>query len=127
MEKEMQLKIPRGRRNFDLDFGCPVQATLDVIGGKWKGKILFHLGTKTRRFNELRRLLPDTTHRMLTLQLRELERDGVVLRTSYAEMPPRVEYQLTELGGSLRPIVLLMRRWGEDYMRKALKARARAS
>lgn len=97
-------------------YGCSVEATLDVIGGKWKGVILFHLLDGMKRFNELRRLLPGITQRMLTLQLRELERDGVVHRTVYAEVPPRVEYTLTPFGASLKPILLLMRDWGSEYI-----------
>jgi DNA-binding HxlR family transcriptional regulator len=93
-----------------------VEATLDVIGGKWKGVILFHLLDGTMRFNALRRLLPDVTPRMLTLQLRELEGDGVILRTVYAEVPPRVEYSLTPFGASLRPVLLMMREWGVEYL-----------
>lgn len=97
-------------------YGCPVEATLGVMGGKWKGVILFHLLTETRRFNELQRLMPDITHRMLTLQLRELEKDGVVHREVYKEVPPKVEYSLTAFGQTLKPIILLMRDWGEKYI-----------
>ncbi|MFK7693126.1 winged helix-turn-helix transcriptional regulator [Paenibacillus sp. HJGM_3] len=95
--------------------GCPVEATLEVIGGKWKGIILYHLLSETRRFNEFRRLMPDITQRMLTLQLRELENDGVIHREVYKEVPPRVEYSLTEFGHTLEPIINLMRDWGERY------------
>ena len=102
-------------RNYDIDDVCPVEAAFDVIGGKWKGVILFHLLTKTIRFGEFRRLLPGVTQRMLTLQLRELERDGVVHREVYREVPPRVEYSLTELGKSLRPVITAMRAWGAQH------------
>lgn len=95
---------------------CPVETTLSVIGGKWKPLILFYLLQGTKRFNELRRLLPPITQQMLTLQLRELERDGVVQRKVYAEVPPRVEYSLTEAGRSLEPILLLMNEWGQQYI-----------
>lgn len=105
------------KRSYDCEYGCSVEATLDVIGGKWKGVILFHLLDGTMRFNALRRLLPDVTPRMLTLQLRELEEDGVILRTVYAEVPPRVEYCLTPFGASLRPL-LLMREWGPSTLRQ---------
>jgi DNA-binding HxlR family transcriptional regulator len=104
------------KRSYDSQYGCSVEVTLDVIGGKWKGVILFHLLSGTRRFNELRRLLPDVTQRMLTLQLRELEEDGVVYRHVYAEVPPKVEYSLTPFGKSLEGILLLMRDWGDAYM-----------
>ncbi|MGP1908396.1 winged helix-turn-helix transcriptional regulator [Metabacillus sp. JX24] len=96
-------------------YGCPVEATLDVIGGKWKGVILFHLLSGTKRFNEFRRLMPEITQRMLTLQLRELEKDGVVHREIFKEVPPKVEYSLTDFGLTLEPIIHLMRDWGERY------------
>ncbi|MED4241006.1 winged helix-turn-helix transcriptional regulator [Priestia megaterium] len=95
--------------------GCPVETTLDVIGGKWKGIILYHLIDGKKRFNEFRRLYPGITQRMLTLQLRELERDGIVHREIYKEIPPKVEYSLTEFGRSLEPIILLMKDWGEKH------------
>ncbi len=98
--------------------GCPVEATLEVIGGKWKGVILYHLLSGTKRFNEFRRLMPDITQRMLTLQLRELEKDGVVHREVYKEVPPKVAYTLTEFGYTLEPIIMLMRDWGEKYNSK---------
>ena len=111
------------QRAFDCNFGCPVEATLEVIGGKWKGIILFHLLEEKRRFNEFRRLMPGVTQRMLTLQLRELERDGVVTRAVYPEVPPRVEYGLTAFGESLRPIIALMRDWGQEFRDTVLKTR----
>lgn len=92
-----------------------MEATLEVIGGKWKGVILYHLISGTKRFNEFRRLMPDITQRMLTLQLRELEKDGIVHREIYREVPPKVEYSLTEFGHTLEPIIMLMRDWGERY------------
>jgi len=98
--------------------GCPVEVTLEVVGGKWKGVILFYLLEGTKRFNELRRLLPDVTQRMLTLQLRELERDRIVQRKIYPEIPPKVEYSLTEFGKSLKPIIFTMREWGLQYRAK---------
>lgn len=97
-------------------YGCAVEATADIIGGKWKAVILYYLFQSPKRFNELRRLLPEVTQRMLTLQLRELEQDGIVHREIYKEVPPRVEYSLTEFGTSLGPIIIQMLDWGEQYM-----------
>ncbi|MBE5103406.1 winged helix-turn-helix transcriptional regulator [Priestia aryabhattai] len=104
--------------------GCPVETTLDVIGGKWKGIILYHLIDGKKRFNEFRRLYPGITQRMLTLQLRELERDGIVHREIYKEIPPKVEYSLTEFGRSLEPIILLMKDWGEKHKNRINDVRA---
>jgi DNA-binding HxlR family transcriptional regulator len=94
---------------------CPVEATLDVIGGRWKALILYHLRDRPRRFNELRRLIPAVTQRMLTAHLRELERDGVVHREVFAVVPPRVDYSLTAVGQTLSPILAAMAEWGERY------------
>jgi DNA-binding HxlR family transcriptional regulator len=102
---------------------CPVEVTLGVLGGKWKPMILFYLLQGTCRFSELRRLLPDVTQQMLTTHLRELEAHGVVHRQVYAQVPPKVEYSLTELGRSLAPLLDLMAQWGEKYT-KATKATA---
>jgi DNA-binding HxlR family transcriptional regulator len=109
---------PTRRRRSATRTGCSVEATLSVIGGVWKPVILFHLLRGKLRFNALCRLTPSATPRMITLQLRELEADGVVRRTVYPEVPPRVEYELTELGQSLEPLLLAMRTWGRDYQAK---------
>ena len=93
--------------------GCAVEATLSVIGGVWKPVLVFHLLNGKLRFNALCRVTPSATPRMITLQLRELEADGVVKRTVFPEVPPKVEYELTELGQSLAPVLLSMRDWGE--------------
>jgi len=94
---------------------CPVKLTASIIGGKWKPPLLFYLDGKTRRFCELQRLIPGLTKKMLTQHLRELERDGIVHRKVYAEVPPRVEYSLTRHGESLKPILKLMSAWGNRH------------
>ena len=93
--------------------GCAVEATLSVIGGVWKPVLVFHLLAGKLRFNALCRVIPSATARMITLQLRELEADGIVKRTVFPEIPPKVEYELTALGQSLAPVLLSMRDWGE--------------
>lgn len=100
---------------MDSRSGCAVETTLSVIGGLWKPLILFHLLDDKKRFMELTRLMPRATHRMLTLQLRELEADGVVARRIFAEVPPRVEYSLTDFGRTLAPLLGSLREWGELY------------
>ncbi len=101
------------------EYGCSVEATLDVIGGKWKGVILYHLLQETQRFGELQRLMAGITRRMLTLSLRELEEAGIVHREVYKQVPPKVEYSLTEYGRSLEPVISSLRAWGETYMKKS--------
>ncbi len=98
------------------EYDSPVEATMDVIGGKWKPLILYHLMQGTLRFNELRRTMPGSvTQRMLTKHLRELEAAGIVHREVYAQVPPKVEYSLTELGRSLQPVLDAMLAWGMHY------------
>lgn len=96
---------------------CPVSATLELIGGKYKGLILWHLSEGILRFSELQKRIPNATAKMLTQQLRELESSELITRTVYPVIPPRVEYSLTELGKSLMPILAAMRDWGADYLR----------
>ncbi|SFA75745.1 transcriptional regulator, HxlR family [Cohnella sp. OV330] len=98
--------------------GCPVETTLDVIGGKWKGLLLYQLIEGPKRFGEFRRIYPGITQFMLTLQLRELERDGIIHREVYKQVPPKVEYSLTEFGRTLESIILSMRNWGDTYKDK---------
>ena len=88
---------------------------MEIIGGKWKGVILYHLLERTYRFGELKRVMPGITQRMLTKQLRELETDGIIHRKVYAEVPPKVEYSLTAVGESLRDVMMLMRDWGRKH------------
>ena len=95
---------------------CPVETTLSLIGGKYKALILWHLSAGTLRFSQLQKAVT-ATPRMLTLQLRELENDGLISRTVYPEVPPRVEYAMTDLGRSLMPILTAIRDWGAEYLR----------
>ncbi len=97
---------------------CPVEATLDMIGGKYKSLILWHLSERSLRFSELRKVIRAATPKMLTQQLRELEAHNLIHREVFAVIPPKVEYSLTELGRSLLPILVAMRDWGSDYLRK---------
>tara|TARA_B100001123_G_C15134439_1_gene956741 strand:+ start:541 stop:894 length:354 start_codon:yes stop_codon:yes gene_type:complete len=104
-------------KNFNCSPGCVVEAALALIGGKWKGVILYHLfEEEVLRFNELRRRLPNITQRMLTTQLRELEADGFVERKVYPEVPPKVEYRLSEHGKTLGPIIRELKIWGDQHV-----------
>ena len=100
---------------------CPVAATLEVVGGKWKTIILYHLNENVRRFAELKRLLPGISQKVLTQQLRELEHSGIVLRKVYAQVPPKVEYSLTEYGQTLRPVLEALSRWGAEHERRTIR------
>lgn len=95
---------------------CPVEATLDLIGGKYKALILWRLSEGTLRFSELRRLIKGATPKTLTQQLRELESQKLILRKVFPVVPPKVEYSLTDLGKSLMPVLTAMRDWGADYL-----------
>ncbi|APD86688.1 transcriptional regulator [Alteromonas sp. Mex14] len=103
------------KENDAVQYVCGVAVSLEIIGGKWKGVILWHLCHKTLRFSQLRRRLQGVTQKMLTQQLRELERDGLVNRKVYAEVPPRVEYSLTDLGRTLEPTLRQLCDWGRTY------------
>ena len=94
---------------------CPVNTTLDIIGGKWKALIIYHLINGTQRFNSLQRSMTGITQRMLTLQLRELEADGLSHRKAYPVVPPKVEYSLTAFGRTLLPVIDAMHAWGTAY------------
>ncbi len=108
-------------KKYSWKTGCDVEATLSVMGGRWKSAILCNLLIERQRFGELCRKIPNATQRMVTLQLRELEADGVIARHVYSEVPPRVEYELTEFGRSLEPVLAAMRDWGAAFktMRRA--------
>ena len=101
---------------MDKQYMCPVEALVDVIGGKWKLPILSLLFQSTQRYGKLRQQLPGVTERVLTIQLRELEQAGIVLRTVYPDVPLKVEYSLTELGLSLEPVLKVMLTWSEQYL-----------
>ncbi|MEM1382467.1 MAG: helix-turn-helix domain-containing protein [Pseudomonadota bacterium] len=94
---------------------CPIEAALDVIGGKWKASLLFSVSEETRRFSALLRLFPKISQRTLTNQLRELEADGLIHRKVYAQVPPKVEYSLTDRGRDLVPALVSLATWGTAY------------
>lgn len=100
----------------DCKYACPVEATLGVIGGKWKPLILWHLKGEVLRYNTLQQTLPGISPKMLTKQLRELEEDGIVKREMYPEIPPRVEYSLTDFGRTIIPVLEALAEWGFEYM-----------
>jgi len=104
--------------HVQCSFICPIEAAAEVIGGKWKARILFQLQGGTKRFNELKRRLPGVTQRMLTKQLRELEADQIVFRNIFPEIPPKVEYSLTEFGQTLTPSLKALQEWGLEYLDK---------
>lgn len=101
---------------------CPVEVTLNILSGKWKGLILYRLLGGKKRFGELKKMLPAITQRTLTLQLRSLEEDGIIKRTVYPEIPPKVEYELTKVGESMSPIVQSMYDWGREYMKNKVES-----
>ena len=105
------------------EFYCPVKLTADIIGGKWKPLILFYLEQGPQRFSQLQRFIPNSTKKMLTKHLRELERDALIHRKVFAQVPPRVEYSLTKHGQSLKPILRQMSAWGEKHRRRYLEVR----
>ena len=102
-------------------FNCPVEASLSIIGGKYKAIILWHLIGQPLRFSELKRFLPQATPKMLTQQLRELEKDNILHREVYPVVPPHTEYSLTDFGRTLIPIIEAMCAWGETHMRSRIK------
>ncbi|MGB0944590.1 MAG: winged helix-turn-helix transcriptional regulator [Marinomonas sp.] len=107
--------------DYDCNLGCPVERALEIIGGKWKGAILYHLLDSSNqdtsiRFNELRRIMPNITQRMLTKQLRELEEIKLISRTIHPEVPPRVEYAMTDYGKTLAPVIESLRAWGISHL-----------
>ena len=111
IEKDEDLKVEK----------CPVETALDVLAGKWKILILWYLRSETKRFNELQKLLPRTTQKMLIQKLRELEEDGIIHREVYPVVPPKVEYSLTEYGETLKPIIKQLYLWGEIHKKRVSK------
>ncbi len=105
---------------------CPVETGLELIGGRWKARILWKLYNGTLRFGELRRGLPGITEKMLAQQLKELEQDQLIIRTQYPEMPPRVEYSLSAFGRSLAPVLEALKAWGEENQTQIVKVIASA-
>ncbi|MFD4369189.1 winged helix-turn-helix transcriptional regulator [Rhodococcus sp. NPDC058521] len=102
---------------------CPVEVAVAVLGGSWKMTVVKHLLEGPLRYGELRRRVGDVTPRVLTRQLRELEQDGIVIRTAYPEVPPRVEYSLTSTGSDLRGFVTELNTWGDRYTEQILRPR----
>jgi len=100
----------------EKEYTCGIDVTLAVVGGKWKASILWHLARETMRFSDLQRQFAETTRKMLTQQLRELEADGLVHREVYPQVPPKVEYSLTGKGRSLTPVLDMMCDWGREYL-----------
>ena len=101
----------------DRNIFCPIDAALKFIGGKYKPIILYHLFRETLRFNQLQKLIPQATQKVLTQHLRELERDGIIHREVYAVVPPKTEYSITEFGKNLRPIIDAMSEFGKNFIR----------
>ncbi|MGN0485089.1 MAG: winged helix-turn-helix transcriptional regulator [Lachnospiraceae bacterium] len=104
---------------YNPNIQCPVEATLNLIGGKYKSLILWHLTNRTLRFGELSRLISSATPKMLTQQLRELEADGLIVRTVYPVVPPKVEYALSDFGKSIFPVLDAMCEWGKQYLQES--------
>jgi DNA-binding HxlR family transcriptional regulator len=126
VSKTILLRIKREEKGlsrlFSKTFNCEKELTLTIIGGKWKMLIMWHLGKEgTKRFGELKSMMPGITQRMLVSQLRELEEDQIVHRKVYPVVPPKVEYSLTEHGRSLMPILESMDEWGKNYMETVIE------
>lgn len=121
MEPNTQMEMIKMITFRDKEYRCPVELTIDLIGGKWKALLLWELSDKTLRFNELIRLFPNATRKMLTQQLKEMERNGLILRQEYNQIPPKVEYSLTTFGKSLMPVLFSMNQWGKDYIEENIQ------
>lgn len=112
--------LTRSKDRF-TKYNCAIEATLDLIGGKYKSIILWRLINRTLRFNEISKEIPQATPKMLTQQLRELEHDGLINRVVYPVIPPKVEYSLSEFGESIVPVLSSMCDWGHHYMKDYIK------
>src|SRR5262245_23185458 len=110
------------KRQTNSAASCPAEEAMEVFGGKWRVGIIHHLADRPLRFNELRRKLPGITQKMLTQQLRHLQRFGVIERRQFAEIPPRVEYSLTEIGKTLVPLLAQISKWSETHVRQFKKS-----
>ena len=117
-----EARTPPRFERYDCSEGCPVEACLEQIAGKWKGLIVYHLIGETLRFNQLSRKVGAITQRSLTKQLRELEADGIVHRKVYPVVPPKVEYSLTPKGEELRPVIAALGAWGKVHPKPAANA-----
>ena len=106
-------------------FSCPIGGTLEVIAGRWKSEILWHLGDGPMRFNALQRKVGQVSQKMLSQQLRELQRDGLVTRKQFEEIPPRVEYSLTEFSKTLQPLFKMMVDWSAEHSPEVTETRAK--
>ncbi|MFI0396931.1 winged helix-turn-helix transcriptional regulator [Paracoccus jiaweipingae] len=115
MQNTSSTRAPRFKR-YDQSEGCAVERALEVIGGKWKGVILFHLLDGTMRFGEIRQAIGKVTQRTLTRQLRELEADGIITRTVHPVQPPHVDYALTDKGAALAPMLYALQKWGRSQL-----------
>ena len=103
---------------------CPITGSINIFGGKWKPEAIYHINLGPKRFNQLKRLIPGVTQRMLTKQLHELERDGIIARKQYLEIPPKVVYSMTELGKTLIPIFQELEKWTMKNIQKIEKFRS---
>lgn len=106
-------------KSYPSAYNCPIEATLHLVGGKYKALILWHLVDVTLRFNEISKLIPQASPKMLTQQLRELEADDLIIRIVYPVVPPKVEYSLSDFGKSIIPVLDAMCDWGSDYLNKS--------
>jgi DNA-binding HxlR family transcriptional regulator len=125
----LPLKLPVGEDSPQsaAPTKCPLTTAITAIGGKWNLICLYWLDSGTRRFNELRRLMPDISHKVLTSTLRTLEREGLIRRTVYAEVPSRVEYSISAHGETVRPIIQAVRAWGHEHIAAKSQAQFEAS